>query len=154
MAHPLLCWDIISEGMARRQEFAGDITAMEQLAYKNGWAVQPLLFDNRIVWENKTIIITDTTFNILLATKNIYQMNGYRPGEVIGRNPKMFRGTATTAASKQTIRTAVKNKLAFECDIINYRKDGKSYNCHIEGYPVLNEQGHLVNFIALENIAC
>lgn len=46
--------------------------------------------DNCIVWENKTIIVTSTALKIILATKNIYEMNGYHPDEVIGRQPKKF----------------------------------------------------------------
>ncbi len=36
----------------------------------------------------------------------------------------MFQGKATSEESRKVIRAAIKNKIPFECDIINYRKDG------------------------------
>jgi PAS domain S-box-containing protein len=154
MAHPLLCWDIIAEGMGRRRAFAPDIKGLEKLMLKYKWHQLPLSIENCIIWENKTVVVTDASLNILLASSNMYNMNGYKPDEVIGNSPKMFQGAGTTAASKQIIRTAVKNRLPFACDVINYRKDGSIYNCHIDGYPIFNVQGELVNFVALENLVC
>jgi len=87
----------------------------------------------------------------LMATKNMYKMNGYQSGEVIGKTPKMFQGEATSSQSKKEIRTAIDNLVAFETNIVNYKKDGSLYNCHIEGFPVFNKRGRLVNFIAIEN---
>ncbi len=152
MAHPLLCWDIAMEGMCRRQEFASDIAALKKLIDKTKYFSGVRALDNCIVWENKTIIVTDTRLRILLATKNMYEMNGYRPGEVIGKSPKIFQGEATTPESGRKIRIAIENSAPFMADIVNYRKDGSIYNCRIEGYPVFDQQGKPVNFIALENL--
>ncbi|MEO6729822.1 MAG: PAS domain-containing protein [Ferruginibacter sp.] len=154
MAHPLLCWDIVMEGSARRKEFAKDITALQNCIKANGWyTLLESAVDNCIVWENKTIIVTDPALQIILATKNIYEMNGYQPHEVIGKHPKMFQGEATSIVSRKKIKTAVEKQVPFECDIVNYRKDGRIYTCHIEGYPIFNRKKQLVNFIAIENAA-
>lgn len=154
MSHPLLCWDIVMEGISRRLEFAKDITALKNIIKANNWHL-PLErnLDNCIVWENKTIIVTSPDLKIILATKNIYAMNGYRTDEVIGKHPKMFQGEATSIASRKKIKTAIEKQVPFECDIANYRKDGMIYTCHIEGYPIFNKQGQLVSFIDLENVA-
>lgn len=154
MAHPLLCWDIVMEGTARRIEFAKDITTLQNLMKANRWhTVLERAVDSCIIWENKTVIVTNPALEIILATKNMYEMNGYLPDEVIGRHPKIFQGEATSAASRKQIKTAIEKKLPFDCDIINYRKDRSIYTCHIEAYPIFNKQGQLVNFIALENAA-
>lgn len=154
MSHPLLCWDIVMEGISRRLEFAKDITALKNIIKANNWHLSlERNLDNCIVWENKTIIVTSPDLKIILATKNIYAMNGYRTDEVIGKHPKMFQGEATSKESRKQIKTAVEKRLPFTADIINYRKNGNLYICHIEGYPIFNKQGQLVNFIALENEA-
>lgn len=153
MSHPLLCWDIIQEGLSRRSNFAEDINALNYLARLNAWDFVPEKgLVNSIIWENKTIIVTSTDIRIVFATKNMYQMNGYKPSEVIGQSPKMFQGKQTAAAQKHLIGTAIKSLKTFDATVINYRKDGSIYHCHIEGYPVFNNRKQLVNFIALENV--
>jgi len=152
MAHSYLCWDIVMEGTARRKEFAKDIMALQKLMETNGWhTLMERSVDNCIIWENKTIIVTSPALKIILATKNIYQMNGYQPHEVIGKHPKMFQGEETCIASRKQIKKAIEKQINFDCSIINYRKDGKKYTCHIEGFPILNKQGKLVNYVALES---
>lgn len=153
MPHPLLCWDIIQEGLSRRAEFAKDIDLLNRLIKEKRWHfTTERALDNCLVWENKIIIVTSPDLHIAFATKNLYEMNGYRPEEVIGRNPKMFQGKRTTAGEKQIIRTAIITLKPFDTVITNYRKDGSIYKCHIEGYPVFDDRHQLVNFIALENV--
>lgn len=154
MAHPLLCWDIVQEGMSRRKEFIQDIDVLNKLRKEKRWQFVPeRSLDNCIVWENKTIVITNTVLDIVFATRNMYKMNGYKPEEVIGSNPKIFQGKATDEKDKQLIRSAIKALKPFDTIITNYRKDGTIYKCHIEAYPVFNNYKQLVNFIALEDIA-
>ena len=154
MPHPLLCWDIVLEGMERRMEFAKDIAALKKLMKAKDW--HPFLNwspDTSLIWENKTILVTGTDLKIELATKNIYQMNGYQPAEVIGRSPRMFQGKDTSLEMRKEIKIAIENQLPFQSSIINYRKDRSLYTCNIEAYPVFNSQQKLVNFIAFENAA-
>ena len=152
MAHPLLCWDIIMEGTSRRTEFNKDITALQNIMKVHNWhLIMERTIDNCIVWENKTILVTNPALQIILATKNIYQMNGYKPNEVIGKHPKMFQGEETSITSRKIIKVAIDKQLPFNCNIVNYRKDGKQYTCHIECYPIFNKKNQLVNYLALEN---
>ena len=152
MGHSLLCWDIVMEGAARRAEFAKDITDLKNIMKANNWlTLLDRTVDNCIVWENKTIIVTTPALQIVLATKNIYHMNGYQPEEVIGKHPKMFQGEGTSLESRKTIKKSLEKGVPFDCDIVNYRKDGRLYTCHIEGFPIFNKKGTLVNYIALEN---
>ena len=152
MAHPLLCWDIIMEGTSRRTEFNKDITALQNIMKVHNWhLIMERTIDNCIVWENKTILVTNPALQIILATKNIYQMNGYKPNEVIGKHPKMFQGEETSITSRKIIKVAIDKQLPFNCNIVNYRKDGRQYTCHIECYPIFNKKNQLVNYLALEN---
>jgi len=153
MAHALWCWDIVQEGMHRRKELAKDITAIQKISTVNNWQELYKSVDTALVWENKTIIITDKRLTIVYATENIYKMTGYKPSEVVGNTPKMFQGAATAPAQRKVIRTAIDDLKNFDTTIINHRKDGSVYNCHIEGYPVFDHTGELVNFIAFEKAA-
>ena len=65
----------------------------------------------------------------------------------------MFQGEKTEILERKKIRMAVELQQSFETVITNYRKDGEIYICKIEGYPVFDKVGKLVNFIALESAA-
>lgn len=153
MAHPLLSWDICLEGQQRRLQLANDLKTIQKIMDNNNWHPPIINLDNTLVWENKIIIITDTKLNIIHATENMFVMNGYKQHEVVGKNPTMFQGAKTEITERQKIKMAVEKQSPFETIITNYKKDGSIYKCHIEGYPMFNKQGHLVNFIALENAA-
>ena len=148
-----MCWDIVMEGISRRKEFSQDIKAIQQLMNQNNWQSPERDLDNCIVWENKTLIVTDASLNIKVATKNLYEMNGYKPSEVMGKYPKFFQGEATCLESRKIISMAIQQQIPFTCDIVNYRKDGRIYTCHIDGYPIFDKDGKLVNFVAVENAA-
>jgi len=152
MRHPLLSWDIISEGANRRLLLKNDLDVMHSIIGKNDWQ-STVSLDTTLVWQNKIIVITDSKLRILHATENMFAMNGYKLHEVVGNSPKMFQGEKTELSERKKIRIAVENQQSFETVITNYKKDGQLYVCKIEGYPVFNPEGELVNFIALESAA-
>ena len=77
-------------------------------------------------------------------------MNGYTLNEIKGKTPRIFQGKETSSKVSATIGKAVKNKKPFEAIVVNYRKDGSTYNCWIKGEPIFNKKGKIVNFIAFE----
>ncbi|MGB2759075.1 MAG: PAS domain-containing protein, partial [Maribacter stanieri] len=74
----------------------------------------------------------------------------YHPEEIIGKSPKMFQGNLTSKSTLKIVSDAVKQKNSFEVTVVNYRKDGSTYNCWIQGQPVFDLKGDIVNFIAFE----
>ncbi len=62
----------------------------------------------------------------------------------------MFQGPKTSKVVLKEIREAIKLQIPFEKTIQNYRKDGRTYNCQINGAPVFNLKGKLTHFIAFE----
>lgn len=152
MRHPLLSWDIISEGTSRRLQMKNDLDKMRSILGDNDWQCTVSL-DTTLVWQNKIVVITDSKLKILHASENMFAMNGYKLHEVVGKSPKMFQGEKTELSERKKIRIAVELQQSFETVITNYRKDGEIYVCKIEGYPVFDKVGKLVNFIALESAA-
>ena len=103
--------------------------------------------------ENDVLIVTNTHFEIVFASKNIFDMNGYFPNEVIGKSPKMFQGPLTSRVSLDSIKVAVQKQLPFTQIITNYKKDGSLYECEINAVPKFDAKGNLVNYIAFERLA-
>lgn len=148
---PLLCWDVFIYAYKRRLQLFADLQRLATIKRQYNWFNAPAEPDFALIWLNKTVIITTPSLQIIHATENIFDMNGYRPHEVIGNRPSMFQGRETTQESKNIIRMGVDAHTAFETPILNYKKDGTPYTCYVKGFPVFNKAGVLVNFMAFEN---
>jgi PAS domain S-box-containing protein len=103
--------------------------------------------------ENRELIITDANFKIVFASQSISKISGYEREEIIGKSPSMFQGIASSKATRQKIKTAITNLKPFKEVILNYQKNGDSYWCEIEAYPMFDQNGRFQNYIALERIA-
>lgn len=110
-------------------------------------------FEDIVYKTKREILVTDLNQQIIFASDGIHAMNGWRSNEIIGKSPKIFQGKLTSIQSKSNIRNAILNKLPFKEIITNYRKNGSTYLCEIEGFPMFNKKGTLVNYVAFESIA-
>jgi PAS domain S-box-containing protein len=147
---PVNAWDFYGLHFDNRCKASEDVIGLSKLALQNNWKIADDLFTEALENKEQVIVVTDASLNIVYATQNIWQMNRYRPEEIMGLKPKIFQGKKTDQATLKKISSAVRDQRAFEEHILNYRKDGETYNCWIKGQPVFNEQGTLVNFIAFE----
>ena len=103
--------------------------------------------------ENREIIVTDKNFRILFVSNTISKISGYHKEEILGKSPRMFQGEATSKVTRQKIKTALTQLKPFKEVILNYRKNGDSYWCEIEAYPMFDKNGSFINYVALEKIA-
>ena len=147
---PILSWDFYAQGFDAIKRSAEDMASLLDLASSNSWNISTALLDEKVKADKNVVVVTDAKLNIVFATKNIWDMNQYHPHEIIGNKPKMFQGEKTSVASLKIISAAVREKRPFETTVINYRKDGSTYNCWIQGQPIFNHKGDVVNFIAFE----
>lgn len=151
MAGPLKSWDIFMMSYDRLMEKAKDIADINSIAEQHQWSNVPD-YDKRI--KNDTVVvITDTSEHIVYASSNIYLLTGYLPSELIGKKPRMLQGEETDKNISAGIRTAINNTIAFQAEMINYKKDGSKYNCNIEGLPIFNKDNIHTHYIAFEHKA-
>ncbi len=148
-ALPLTTWDLFAEQFKTTSEGLSDIVQFKKLAETNKWKTL-ISFKNEILDKNHVIVVTDETLNIVHTSQNIHKMNGYTTEELVGKKPKLFQGELTCKETARKIGEAVQNKIPFEATILNYRKDGSTYNCWIKGAPIKDIHGKIVNFIAFE----
>lgn len=146
---PIVSWDMYASYYDDMCKKYNDITVLSNLSKKNQWSYVET-FTEELFNKKKVIVVTDPHLNIVHATQNILEMNGYKPNEIIGRKPNMFQGVDTCKETSKVIRIAIENKRQFETIILNYRKDGSTYKCWIKGEPIFNKSGEVANFIAYE----
>ena len=138
---PLLSWRIFNNSTIESITFN---------ALQKNWVHKE---DYHLQVANKFVIITDINLKIQFATKEISELTGYHPTEIIGQSPKMFQGNLTSETTKNKIKEALAKKHPFKEVVINYKKDGTIYKCEIEAYPKFDSNSNLINYIAFERIA-
>lgn len=148
---PILCWDFHYESVNELKKLSSDIKKIKSISNKFKWNEIDLEIAERI--KTEVVLITDLTQKIIFASEGISRMTGYTENEVIGKVPKIFQGPKTSASALKEIRIAIEKQIPFEKTILNYKKDGETYNCTIYGFPVFNLKGNLSHFIAFEKEA-
>ena len=138
---PLLSWRIFNDSTIESITFN---------ALQKNWVHKE---DYHLQVANKFVIITDINLKIQFATKEISELTGYHPTEIIGQSPKMFQGNLTSETTKNKIKEALAKKHPFKEVAINYKNDGTIYKCEIEAYPKFDSNNNLINYIAFERIA-
>ena len=149
---PLHALDLFAQSFDRLSGNLADIKSLKKMALTRNWH-NVSHFGDEILKKHHVVVVMDTRLNIVYATQNMVEMNGYQPQEVLGKKPKMFQGKATCRKTTKQVSRAIKEKVPFEVVLTNYRKDGTTYECHIKSSPVFDAVGKLVNFIAFEKVA-
>ena len=148
---PLLSWGFSNSFYTEIKNIVLDTHKISNIAHDKKWKNTGWDFKNKL--EEKVILITDAKLNIVFASHNMHKMNGYVEEEVLGQSPKMFQGKKTVMETSNQIREAIILQQPFVKQVLNYKKNGEVYYCNIEGFPVFNKKGELVNFIAFEQVA-
>ncbi|MDF4203422.1 PAS domain-containing protein [Maribacter sp. SA7] len=147
---PVLSWDFYAPNYEVIKQTEEDSVALLSLVSANSWDFDTDILDTKLKSDKNIVVVTDAQLNIVFATKNMWNMSQYYPEEIIGKNPKMFQGDLTSQSTLKIVSNAVKEKKPFEVTVVNYRKDGSTYNCWIQGHPIFDKKGEMVNFIAFE----
>jgi PAS domain S-box-containing protein len=150
-AIPLISWGFSGAFQSVIKNIVLDSNKISNLAQDKKWKNVDWNFRNKL--EEKVILITDAKLNIVFASHNMHKMNGYVEKEVLGKSPKMFQGKETAMDTSSEIREAIALQKPFVKQVLNYKKNGECYYCNIEGFPIFNKKGELVNFIAFEEVA-
>lgn len=148
---PLHSWDFFSYYYNDLKAAVSDVFQLKGIAKEKKW-IADWDFTQELQQE-KVIVVTDVNLKIVFASKNIIKMTGYSFDEVVGKSPKVFQGKETSKTDLKHIREAIDSRLPFEKTIINYKKNGEAYSCHIKAFPIFNAKQEIVNFIAFEKAA-
>lgn len=87
---------------------------------------------------------------ILYVNSAFERMTGYPRAELVGQTPRLLQGEKTSLATRRTLARALREGRRIKVALINYRKSGEPYRCEVEVFPILNQDGTLINAVALE----
>nr|AML77217.1 putative LOV domain-containing protein [Syntrichia princeps] len=101
----------------------------------------------------QTFVVSDATqpdFPILYASAGFFNMTGYTPKEVIGRNCRFLQGPGTDMADIALIRDALKEGKSYCGRLLNYKKDGSAFWNLLTVTPIKDDDGKILKFIGMQ----
>jgi PAS domain S-box-containing protein len=86
--------------------------------------------------------------NPIIAVNSAFeQLTGHRAGDLKGRNCRLLRGPETEPEASAKLRQAVLQGQATMVELLNYRRDGSSFQNAVMIAPIFGEDGAPVLYI-------
>jgi PAS domain S-box-containing protein len=97
------------------------------------------------------VVISDAEGKIEWANASFLAMSGYNIEEIIGKKPGHFlQGAETNPETVHYLKDKICKGLPFNCEIINYSKNGDKYWVNINGQALYNKNGEVIKYFAIE----
>jgi PAS domain S-box-containing protein len=97
------------------------------------------------------VIVTDAEERIQWVNQAFVRASGYELVEVLGRRPgEVLQGAATEPHERVRIRAALQRRERVVSELHNYRKNGECYLVRLEIDPLLDPEGRLTGFMAIQ----
>jgi PAS domain S-box-containing protein len=149
---PLLCWDFYAmylSDLAEKFNRETEIALLMDFKEKFGWTLDvEKIIDSS---EFEALVLTDKDQKIIWVNKGFTKMTGYPMNFAIGKKPNFLQGEESLEATRKVIKKHLKTEKHFKEQIVNYKKDGKPYNCEIEIFPLKDGSNKTTHLLALEN---
>jgi PAS domain S-box-containing protein len=97
------------------------------------------------------IMITTTQGEIIWANSAMQDLTGYSRQEILGQSPELFQSGVHNPDFFESIGTTLDQKLVWQGEIINRRKDGGSYYEMQTIAPVLGNAGEITHHITIKH---
>ena len=98
---------------------------------------------------NQGVIISDAQQNILWANNAYKKLTGYSLFDLKGRNCRgLLQGELTDPKTIKTISMTLKGNIPFSGEILNYRKNGKTFWNELTILPIFNKHYQITNYMS------
>jgi len=86
---------------------------------------------------------------IVYVNQAFQKMTGYSPQEVIGKTPRILQGPKSDPAALKRIHDALSSWQPIREELINYRKDGTPFWVDLSIFPIADEKGWYMHWMAI-----
>ena len=99
---------------------------------------------------SRGIIITGPDKRITYVNKAVTRNTGYSLHDMKGQFCSILQGPDTDPQTVIEMREALNKQQAFNCEILNYRKDGVKFWNELSIAPIFDRQGQLTQFVSFQ----
>jgi len=97
------------------------------------------------------VVITNAQGEVEWVNKAFERVTGYNLSDSIGKTPGSFlQGKETNKETAAYMKGHILKSEPFTCEIFNYKKSGEGYWLRINGQPIFDKHGKVINFFAIE----
>ena len=95
------------------------------------------------------VLITDEKGGIRFANDVFLSITGFDRSEVMHHSCRMLQGPLTDPHTLDALRQAQQAAVEFACEIINYRKDCRTFRNSLTVSPIRNHKGAVSHFVGI-----
>lgn len=147
--HPLYCGAEFLPLRSNTRWFK-EYRYLQSMATAYHWHSLPMVLLSELHDPGVAVLITNQRRKLCWVNEGFTTLTGYRKEEALGRSPSFLQGKDTRENDKQHFREKLAQKQHFIHSVLNYRKDGSTYECSIRIWPLHNSKQHLTHYLALE----
>ncbi len=93
------------------------------------------------------VVITDEKGSIEYVNPHFSKTTGYRPDEVLGKNPRLWKSEKMPEVFYRNLWSTIKSGSIWKGDFRNRKKNGDIYWVRASISPVTNQDGRIINFV-------
>jgi diguanylate cyclase (GGDEF)-like protein/PAS domain S-box-containing protein len=98
------------------------------------------------------VIITDSSGRAEWCNDAFTRLTGIPPNEIMGHRPgELLQGQGTDPATRAHMRACIERGQGFEAEVLNYRRDGRSFWFAITCTALRDDAGELTGFISVQS---
>nr|MDA3797946.1 PAS domain S-box protein [Kiritimatiellia bacterium] len=97
-----------------------------------------------------SILITDTDGNIEYGNPKAAEITGYKPEELIGKNPRIFKSGEKPKSEYQNLWNTISSGKQWFGEFHNKKKNGELYWEAASISPIMNDKGEIINYVAVK----
>ncbi|MDY0051602.1 MAG: CHASE domain-containing protein [Aliarcobacter sp.] len=110
-----------------------------------------ILKDDALLNVSQGVMVTNSERKIVYTNKAFEDLTGYSRKLVYGKQPNFLQGKDTLIESIEAIKENLKKSKPFECEILNYKKDGTAFWNRLSVTPIFDEKNNIKRYIGIQN---
>jgi PAS domain S-box-containing protein/putative nucleotidyltransferase with HDIG domain len=99
----------------------------------------------------EAIVITDVAGRIEYVNPAFEQITGYRSAEVVGQNPRILQSGEQDEGFYRVMWDTLTRAQVWQASLVNRKRDGTTYHVEETISPVLDAEGHIVSYVAVQH---